>query len=179
VMNLNTFFDAAMPYDSYLTKLEGNLALHQLHYKKYTADSFLKKELVQMPPLKILVVSEPWCGDSLALLPIVYKMSEINALWQVKIIHRDENPELMDRFLTHGKRAIPIFLFLNSNGDLLFRWGPRPKAAQKIFNDHKHFIESGEIEKSAVIKKIRNYYAKDRGQKTAEELLRYLKKNMK
>jgi hypothetical protein len=175
-MNLTDYFDTAMTYDTYLTKLGGHLALHQLHYKKFIISTKQINALSQLPPFNILVITESWCGDSLALLPIVYKMSEYNSLWELKIVLRNENPELMDRFVTNGTRSIPIFLFLDAAGDLLFRWGPRPEVAKRIFRDHKQQIASGEMEKSDVLKKIRTYYAKDRGRDASKELLKHLKK---
>jgi thiol-disulfide isomerase/thioredoxin len=179
VMNFISFFNTAISYNDYLTELDENLPLHELHYKRFVVDPELQLELEQKPPVNILVVSESWCGDSLALLPIIYKMSEFNSQWEVRIIHRDEHPDLMDNFETNGTRGIPVFLFLNLEGDLLFRWGPRPKAAQKIFNDHRHLIQTGEIEKKEVIKKIRNYYSKDHGQETSNELRLCFKENFR
>jgi hypothetical protein len=77
----------------------------------------------------------------------------------------------MDRFLTNGVRGIPVFLFLDERGEFLFRWGPRPKKTAQIFENYREKISSGEIEKQDVIKKIRVYYAKDRGIETLAELV--------
>ncbi|MCB0284060.1 MAG: thioredoxin family protein, partial [Calditrichaeota bacterium] len=83
---------------------------------------------------------------------------------EIRIAIRDENPALMDHFLTNGKKAIPIVLVIDSSGELLLRYGPRPASVQSIFEEHRSDIENGRIEKKEVSRKIRNFYAKDRGQ---------------
>ena len=84
----------------------------------------------------------------------------------------------MDKFLTKGSRAIPIFLFLDNKGDYIFHWGPRPVRAQNIFEQHRVQLQNGEIEKSEIILKIRKYYAKDKGKETSFELLNHIYLNM-
>jgi hypothetical protein len=128
-------------------------------------------------PLKIIVLTEPWCGDSLAIFPVVRSIAEINGHWEMRILRRDENPELMDQFLTRKTRAVPIFLFLDENYSLISRFGPRPQAAQAIFETHREEFKAGKIDKSELIKKIRTFYAKDRGKAILNELLSIFKEN--
>jgi len=175
-MNLEIYFNDAMSYDDYIKLLDKNRTLHDLHYKKFYADSRIDQEEFIKETFNILVITEPWCGDSLALLPIIQKLSERNPTWEIRILLRDKNPELMNHFLTRDVRSIPIFLFLDERFNLITRWGPRPEAAQQIYEDHRTQIESGQITKQDVIKKIRTFYAKDRGQSSLEELKVILKK---
>jgi hypothetical protein len=169
-MNLKPFFDKALTYEEYVSQLGENLALHRRHYKKCEIPGESAAEIKGMKPLNILVLTEPWCGDSLAVFPVVKKITEANGKWTIKVLRRDENPELMDRFLTRGGRAVPIFLFLEENGSLIFRWGPRPKPAQDIFEHHRRELNEGKIEKNEIIKKIRKFYAKDHGKTILREL---------
>ena len=171
-MDLKRAFDGALSYDAYIAILGQHLSLHRLHYKKCIIDHDLVVHIKSLKPANILVITEPWCGDSLALLPVMKKVAEINGQWNIKVCRRDDNPELMDQFLTDGMRAIPIFLFLNDDFDPLFRWGPRPKATAKIYADHRDLIEEGMIDKQEVIKKIRSFYAKDRGKTSLAEFMK-------
>ena len=98
------------------------------------------------------------------MLPVLGKLNELAGSWSIKVALRDENPELMEKFLTNGTRAIPIFLFLDEKSNLLFTWGPRIKTAQEIFESYREAINSGEIGKPEVMKKVRAFYAKNRGQ---------------
>jgi thiol-disulfide isomerase/thioredoxin len=169
-MNLKNAYTKAVTYDNYVSTLGDNQVLHELHYNKFELPKDLSQENYLNKQYKILVITEPWCGDSLALLPIVRKLYESAKNWQFNILLRDENPEIMDQFLTNGARAIPIFLFLNQNFDLILRWGPRPKAAQQIYEDHRQQIRRGDIKKEDVIRQIRTFYSKDRGVTTINEL---------
>ena len=166
ILNLLSEYKRALSYAAYIDVLEKNLSLHQLHYKKFVVDSAAMIKISKFKSVKILVITEPWCSDSLALLPVVKKIAECNNRWDLKALLRDKNAELMDNYLTNGAKAIPVFLFLNENGELLFRWGPRPRPAVEIFSSHQSLINTGKIEKQEVIKKIRIFYAKDRGKTT-------------
>jgi len=173
-MNFNEYFDKAMSYEEYVSQLGEHCALHNLHYNKFSITPGEEARLKAAGPVKILVLTEPWCGDSLAVFPVVRKMAELNGTWEVRILLRDQNLELMDQFLTRGGRAVPIFFFIDGDGALIFKFGPRPKASQQIFEDHRQQIQDGKIEKMEVIKKIRNFYARDRGQAIITELLELL-----
>jgi hypothetical protein len=176
-LNYQDEFEKGMSYDDYVGHLDEHLSLHQLHYNKFLIDEDSQSIIKSLKPYKILIITEPWCGDSLALLPIIRKISELNTQWEIKILLRDSNPDLMDHFLTHGAKGIPVFLFLNETGELKFRWGPRPQKAAKIFEDHRQQINEGKLEKIDVIKKIRAFYAKDRGVTTLAELIGIIEKN--
>jgi thiol-disulfide isomerase/thioredoxin len=162
----------ALPYQEYVDMLGNNLNIHELHYKKFSIDKKIAAKISGYKRLIILIITEPWCGDSLALLPIIRKIAEVNGRWGIKILLRDSNLKIMDQFLSRGVRSIPIFLFLDDQGELLFRWGPRLEVTAQIFENHCEQIAQGKIEKQDVIKKIRVYYAKDRGMKTLTELIR-------
>jgi len=170
-MNLKSYLDRSLTYDQYVDILEKNLALHNRHYKNFQLDKIEAEKINSLMGIQILVITEPWCGDSLALLPLVKKLSESNPKWTLNVVLRDQNPDLIDKFLTNGGRAIPIFLFLDYEGNYLFHWGPRPLKAQNIFEQHREQLNEGKIEKSEVILKIRKFYAKDKGVESSKELL--------
>lgn len=168
-------FNRAITYDDYVKELGNYLSLHQMHYKKFASDNDIINQTKMCQPLKILVLTEAWCADSLALLPIVRRIAEVNGHWELRILYRDDNRELMDQFLTDGVRAIPVFLFLDEDGKFLFRWGPRPIATKKIFEANRPLLRQGKIEKQEIIKKIRTFYARDRGRTTFAELMHLFK----
>src|SRR5690625_6161251 len=49
-------------------------------------------------------------------IPIFLKIAEI-ANMPVRFLNRDENLELMDEYLTNGNRVIPIFIFIDEDGN--------------------------------------------------------------
>lgn len=174
-MNLIDYFNKALTMNDYMPLLDDQLALHQHHYKRARITGFEQEEL---PELKILFITEPWCIDSTALLPVLQKFFE-NKNTEIRIALRDRNPDLMERFLTNGGRAIPVIIVLDKEGNYLFRMGPRPQAAQTMFERYRPLIEQGKMEKREVVKKIRQFYARDRGQSLLTELVDHLKKSTK
>lgn len=169
-MNLLNEFERGLTIESYKKLLNDQLRVHNLHYDRAQIDS---DALSGIPPLKILVITEPWCGDSTAILPVIQKLFEDHDT-EIRVLLRDQNPELIDRFLTNGARAIPILLILDAKGNFLAKYGPRPETAQAIFEAHRDDINSGKIEKSKVIRKIRTFYSKDRGKTILNSFLNSL-----
>src|SRR5687767_11315179 len=50
-------------------------------------------------PRYVMVITEDWCGTSLAYVPSVAKLVEATPGVELRIFLRDENPPLMDRYL--------------------------------------------------------------------------------
>ncbi len=60
-----------------------------------------------------LVLAEDWCGDVLRYVPVLKRMSEA-AGWQVRLLYRDENPDLADLWKKEGRfRSIPVIVFFD------------------------------------------------------------------
>ena len=77
-----------------------------------------------------LLITESWCGDAAHVMPVINKIAELNENINLRIVLRDENPELMDAFLTNGGRAIPKLIVIDdATGDVLNTYGPRPSEA--------------------------------------------------
>src|ERR1700758_4045171 len=63
-------------------------------------------------PAKILALAEAWCGDVYRELPTVARIAEATGM-DLRVFLRDENPDIMDEFLSNDRkaRAIPVFVF--------------------------------------------------------------------
>ncbi len=118
-----------------------------------------------------MVITEGWCGDSAQILPHIAKMADLNPNVDLKILLRDSNPDIMDLYLTHGTRSIPILVAFDLEGNELFTWGPRPKALQTLINKWK----SEGIVKPELFEKLHLWYAKDKGKEIEEEFIKILK----
>lgn len=92
-----------------------------------------------------LVISEGWCGDAAQSLPWINKMAQSTRHLNLKIILRDKNLDIIDRFLTNGGRSIPKLIIIE-NDQVRSDWGPRPSTAQKLYTQMKNEgLESDEI----------------------------------
>lgn len=99
-----------------------------------------------------LLISEAWCGDAAQNIPFIAKLAKLNKLIELKIILRDEYPEIMELYLTNGSSSIPkLIAFDIPSCKEIFRWGPRPQTLhQKVLKykddpqnlSQKEFIES-------------------------------------
>jgi len=60
--------------------------------------------------IKILVITEDWCPDSLRTIPPVARLIDRLPNAELRILLRDANPDVMDQYLKRGQfRAIPVF----------------------------------------------------------------------
>ena len=114
-----------------------------------------------------LVITESWCGDAAQTLPVLHKMAEASANIELRIILRDEHPELMDNFLTNGTRSIPKLVILNSDHEVLTTWGPRTAEATKLVTDYK--AKFGKID-AEFKTQLQLWYNKDKGASIIREL---------
>jgi len=111
-------------------------------------------------PMIWLVLTEAWCGDAGQSLPFMQKMVDLNPHLQLKLLIRDEHPELMERFLTKGAKSIPKLIALNAELDVVGTWGPRPEPIQEAFLENK---TSQQMSGSAFSEYMHLWYAKDKG----------------
>ncbi len=126
-----------------------------------------------LEPREWVVITEPWCLDSARILPVIKRMVDANPYIGLRILLRDENPDLMDRHLTKGKRAIPKLLDTHpENGSVAAEWGPRPARLQERIEEWKE--EEPDLDKKELQKRIQKWYAKDRGASVRRELLELL-----
>lgn len=114
----------------------------------------------------LLILAEDWCGDAVNTIPIVTRLAEAMPNVDVRIVARDENPDLMDAHLTRGSRSIPVVMVLDEQFEERGWWGPRPRALQEWV------LSTGlSMDKDARYREIRTWYARDHGHTTAEEIL--------
>ena len=116
-----------------------------------------------------VVLTESWCGDASPALPVMHKITELNPNISLKIVLRDENIDLMNRFLTNGGMSIPKLIAVDEvSAEVIGSWGPRSKAATKLVEDYK--AEHGKL--TAEFKQdLQVWYNKDKGQSVLEDLL--------
>lgn len=123
-------------------------------------------------PQTWLVLTEGWCGDAAQNLPVINKIAEENEHINLKLVLRDENPELMDQFLTNGGRSIPKLIALDKAHNVIGSWGPRPSVATAMVANYKK--EHGNLD-AEFKKDLQVWYNKDKGKNTQEDIVSLLK----
>jgi hypothetical protein len=117
---------------------------------------------------RFLVLAEDWCGDASNLVPIFARLAEASPHVDLRIVKRDEVPELMDQYVTDGSRSIPVVIVLDHDFVPVARWGPRPAELQELVIGEKR---AGLRPSSEIYKDARRRYARDMGETTLRELL--------
>lgn len=116
-----------------------------------------------------LVITEGWCGDAAQNIPAIEKIASAGEQITTRYILRDENPELMDKFLTAGARSIPKLIALDADTlEILGSWGPRPEAAQMYFEK----LRSEGLEKTQIAEMMQRWYNDDRSRSIQDEFAR-------
>src|ERR1700733_7377056 len=83
-------------------------------------------------PAKILALAEAWCGDVYRELPTAVRIAAATGL-ELRIFYRDENPDIMDEFLSNGgkSRAIPVFVFYTADLQYITHFTERSATAHR------------------------------------------------
>ena len=143
--------------------------------KHYVVSDELKAEIQKIDsPQLWMVITENWCGDSAQNLPYIAKIAEENPNINFRIILRDKNPDIMDLYLTNGTKSIPVLVVFDTDGNELFKWGPRPAEAQKQISEWK----SQGIVKPELYEKLHLWYGRNRGKEIENEMLELIKENI-
>lgn len=119
-----------------------------------------------------LVLTESWCGDAAQTMPMMNKVAEHNDNISFKVILRDENLDVMNRFLTNNTMSIPKLVMIeDATGEILGDWGSRPKIASQMVIDYKN--ERGMLTPEFK-EDLQIWYNKDKGQSTLRDLMELL-----
>lgn len=115
------------------------------------------------------VLTEGWCGDAAQSIPVLHAMAELNPNITFRLLLRDENPDIMDRYLQFGKsRSIPkLIARCEKQQRELFNWGPRPIALQEIYDD----LRESQAPFETIADTIHSWYARDETHSIQLELL--------
>lgn len=130
----------------------------------------LEQLLLQVnQPQVWLVITEAWCGDGAQSIPHLAKLADLNPLITLKIMFRDEHPELMDAYLTNGNRSIPKLVAMTADlKQELFTWGPKPNY---LLDLHAAFRQNPEGRSySDFLEEVHLWYAKNKQKDLESEI---------
>jgi glycerophosphoryl diester phosphodiesterase len=142
---LQQWFEKGMTSQAYIESMK----VHKENLKK-VYDGFSlpsDKEFFQglkEKGLRVIVLTEDWCGDAMVNIPILLKLAEETGI-EARMVLRDSNLELMDQYLTNGTaRSIPIFIFIDREGNEAAVWGPRARKVQQLVDELRADLPSKE-----------------------------------
>ncbi|MCA1064309.1 thioredoxin family protein [Rossellomorea sp. AcN35-11] len=167
-MKLEQWFDKGMTSEHYIESMKVHKENTASIRKAFTIPEEDLDVLNQLGEhsLRVIAITEDWCGDAMLNIPVLLKVAE-SANMDVRMILRDENLELMDQYLTNGiSRAIPIFIFIDREGNEKLVWGPRAPMVKKIVDDERAKLPPKDHElfpekQKEMIQRLTSQYTKD------------------
>jgi hypothetical protein len=163
---------AAPDFPAMLATVRKNVDLWAALWKHARVDEDFVRRVTALPGVwHLLVLSEDWCGDAVNTVPVVARLAERSPNIDLRVLGRDDNPDLMDAHLTGSSRSIPVVIALDESFQERGWWGPRPTVLQ-------HWV-SGQgqlLEKTARYREARIWYARDQGRTTLEEVVSMLER---
>lgn len=183
-----SFFEKGISYEQYMANmaeeveknLDGKYAKHlpiNFQRSKRIGKTLVLEnetmELLTLLPYRMnwLVISEHWCGDSSQILPVINELALASeGTIELRIVYRDENPQLMNANLTDGGRAIPKLIQLDLDFNIVGVWGPRPAGAQILMKE----LKSNPLTADTYQERLHKWYATDKTLSTQHELLQLL-----
>jgi len=165
-------WDGALTFERFVRESTEHCQMWTGVYRTARVPERLVVEALALPGrFRILAIVEDWCGDASNTIPVIVRWIERLPNAEIRLVRRDEQPELMDVYLTGTARSIPIAIVLTEEMVELGRWGPRPAELQAWVMERKRAGAGSEI-----YPEIRKWYAKDRGETTLRELLAVMKR---
>lgn len=136
-------------------------------------------------PLIWLTLTEAWCGDAAQIIPVLEHLAQTSPNSELRLILRDEYPDIMDAFLTNGGKSIPKVIILDAESrKVLGSWGPRPEAVQQMVMQAKADLENiaDKEERTAryqtLVKEAQKWYARDKTRRVQHEFLAALQESI-
>ncbi|MEH6905220.1 thioredoxin family protein [Neobacillus drentensis] len=167
-MDLNQWFQKGLTVEEYINAMTTNKEEMLTIFKQFTLTDEDKNKLEALRPqqLRAIVLSEDWCGDAMLNNPILLRIAEAAGM-EVRFVLRDSNLDLMDQYLTNGtSRAIPIFIFINEEGNEVGVWGPRAPEMQAFVMEKRAALpdkdaEDFQAKQTELFKTLRATYQTD------------------
>jgi hypothetical protein len=128
-------FEQGLTYADFLANAKVNRDKFERNYQNPVLTEedlsfFRKASALPEGPRKLLAIAEAWCGDVYRELPTAVRIAEAAGI-DLRVFLRDENPDIMDEFLSNdGKsRAIPVFVFYTSETKYITHFTERSASA--------------------------------------------------
>ena len=168
----NDEWDAAITWDEYLLGVTRHVDLWRHHAEHAEVDEVTRARLADLPgSRRVLILTEDWCGDAVRSVPVIVAACEAAPNVEVRLLDITDRPEVIERHLSKGAKAIPVAILEDGDGNDLGWWGPRPAPLQAMLR--QQLKEKGRPAKDEIGKfyaPIMGWYKRDGGKTTLEEI---------
>jgi hypothetical protein len=162
-----SLWDHALTYDRFVAESKEHCALWTGVYRTARIPEWAKDTVARLGRrFRFVVLAEDWCGDASSTVPVLARWTEETGM-ELRVLRRDEHPEVMDAYLSNGARAIPIVIVLTEQMEEIGHWGSRPAALQAFVTGER---SQGRTSRT-YFPEVRRWYAQDKGESTLREVL--------
>lgn len=121
-------FEAGMTYDEYKAQMTRNREKFEENERTVLLPATELDAIKKGPKLHVLVLTEDWCGDALANVPIIGRLAKETGRFDVRVFLRDQNDDLMAQYMNGEYKSIPVIAFFDDSFREVGRWIERPAA---------------------------------------------------
>jgi len=121
-----TYWDQAMDADAYIAQMTQNRELFERRIQS-TEISEETRAAFAGAPLRFLILTEDFCGDSAQFIPPIIRLSQELDNVDVRLLLRDQHRDLASGYVRKdGYQAIPVLILLDKQGTELGYLVERP-----------------------------------------------------
>lgn len=116
-MNAADYWDSALEIDDYVRSMTQNQSVfaEQIEATVLSAEQY---RLFAEDPVRILVLTEDFCGDSAQFIPPVARLARESDSVDLRVLRRDEHRDLASAYRRPDNyQAIPVFIVLAPDGE--------------------------------------------------------------
>ena len=159
-------FDRGVTWDAFLADVQSQRDKWQTNAGRATVDADLVQRLKRVAPgLKILVVAEPSCSDSVNTIPYLAKLASLAGV-DLRIVNKATGAPIIEHHLTpDGRTATPTVILLR-DGKEAGAWVERPAVLQTWYLSMMEKLDQSE----RLSRKLA-WYDWDRGATTLAEIV--------
>jgi len=108
ISTFRALWDQALTYDEFVKQSTEHCALWTGVYRlAHIPLGRFERACERGRKFRLLALAEDWCGDASNTIPYVAKLGAQAHCLEMRILRRDEHPEVMDRYLTGTARGHP------------------------------------------------------------------------
>jgi len=162
-------WDRALTYEQFVQASTEHRGLWTGVYKIAKVPAWAREAAAALgEKFRLVVLAEDWCGDASNTVPVLARWAGQTTNVELRILRRDEHPDIMDQYLTNGEtRSIPVVIVLTEDMEEVGWWGPRPRELEAWVRAQRGVGR----EKKALYPDVRRWYARDKGETTLREVL--------
>jgi len=119
-------FAQGMTYDEYKAQMTRNQEKFEENERTVQLKPGDLEALKKGPKRNVLVLTEDWCGDALANVPILGRLAKETGRFDIRVFLRDQHEDLTSQYMNGEFKSIPVFAFFDDSFREIGRWIERP-----------------------------------------------------